>query len=72
MKKFLYRFKEAIFLLAAIVSIIGGMAWHHHKYHHSQAQEQAVERERQKNLYKMRDDETRLKIYQNMEERGHK
>lgn len=49
-------------LATGVGGIIGGMAWHHHKYHgHDKAQVQHVD---QSQKYKLSDDETRLKIHE--------
>jgi hypothetical protein len=61
--------KSLILILAAILALAtGGMAWHHHKYHwRDKAQVQHVD---QSQKYKLSDDETRLRIYQDLEEKG--
>ena len=68
MKQYLKDHPEVVmWVVSTLIALSGGgaMAWHHHKYHgHDKP---AVQQSQQ---YKMSDEETRLKIHQDIEEKG--
>ena len=72
MKKFLADHPEIVkWIIAGIITLSGGggAAWHHNKYHGHDHDGPAVEHSQK---YKMSDDETRLKIQQDIEEKESK